>query len=310
MDPEATMKAAIPAERHAATPMRGVLGLLAELTKARLTALVLITTLTGFFVAGTGMTNWLTGLHVLLGTGLVAAGAAALNEWWERDLDLLMERTAHRPLPSGEIEPWFALAFGLTTALTGLAYLAALVNGLTAWLGGLALVSYVLVYTPLKRLTVWNTVVGAVPGALPPLMGWTAARGELGIGGLALFGILFFWQIPHFMAIAWLYREDYARAGYRMLPVVAPHGRATGWAALGTTLPLLGISLVPVGVGIAGPLYGAGATVLGVGFLAMAAQFTIRMERSQARLVFFASILYLPLLLGLLMLDNASRILG
>ncbi|MBX3745836.1 MAG: heme o synthase [Verrucomicrobiae bacterium] len=304
------MKASISAERESATPMRGVISMLAELTKARLTALVLITTLTGFFVAGTGMADWLTGLHVLLGTGLVAAGAAALNEWWERDLDRLMERTSHRPLPSGEIEPWFALAFGLSTGLAGVVYLAALVNGLTAVLGALAMVSYVLVYTPLKRVTAWNTVIGAVPGALPPLMGWTAARGEMGLGGLALFGILFLWQIPHFMAIAWLYRDEYARAGYRMLPVVDPGGRATGWATLGTTLLLLAVSLVPVGVGIAGPLYGAGATILGIGFLAMAARFTHRLERHQARLVFFASILYLPLLLGLLMLDNASRILG
>jgi len=301
------MKAALLAARDSILPLRGVLAALGELVKARLTALVLITTVTGFFVGRTGVSDWLTGLHVLLGTGLVAAGAAALNEWWERDLDRLMDRTATRPLPSGQIEAWVALTLGLTSVVGGIGYLAWVVNGLTAVLGAAAAVSYVLIYTPLKRVTTLNPFVGAVPGALPPLMGWTAARGELGAGGLALFGILFLWQIPHFMAIAWLYREQYAKAGFRMMPVVDPAGVATGWSAAISAALLLAVSLVPVGVGVAGWLYGAGAALLGVAFLVASLRFASALDRSRARLGFFASILYLPLLLGLLMLDSALR---
>lgn len=301
------MKAALTAAIETISPLRGLMGIIVELTKARLTALVLITTLTGFFVARTGAADWLAGLHVLLGTGLVAAGAAALNEWWERDLDGLMDRTASRPLPAGLVEPWFALALGLTASLGGILYLALVVNGLTALLGAAALVSYVWIYTPLKRVTTLNTFVGAVPGALPPLMGWTAARGEIGLGGVALFGILFLWQIPHFMAIAWLYREQYARAGFRMLPVVDPAGRATGWSALVAAALLLATSLILPWIGIAGLPYTVGAVVLGTGFLWASAKFTRVLDRRQARAVFFASIIYLPLLLGLLMLDNVLR---
>lgn len=289
------------------TPLWVLMGILGELTKARLTALVLITTLTGFFVARTGSANWLAGLHVLLGTALVAAGAAALNEWWERDLDRLMDRTATRPLPSGQIDPGFALAVGLLFSLGGLAYLTWVVNGLTAVLGAVALLSYVLVYTPMKRVTPWNTLVGAIPGALPPLMGWTAARGDVGIGGLGLFGILFLWQIPHFMAIAWLYREQYARAGFRMLPVVDPEGRATGWIALVSSVALLVTSLVPMWVGLAGMAYGVGALAMGLAFVWASWRFTMELDRQRARMVFFASIIYLPLLLGLLMADNVLQ---
>lgn len=304
------MRTAIAAVRESAAPLRALLAVLAELIKARLTALVLVTTLTGYFVGRTGAGDWLAGLHVLLGTALVAAGAAALNEWWERDLDRLMERTAHRPLPSGQVDPGLALGLGLVASLGGIAYLALVVNLLTAALGAAALVSYVLIYTPLKRRTTWNTVVGAVPGALPPLMGWTAARGEFGAGGLALFGILFLWQIPHFMAIAWLYREQYAKAGFRMLPVVDPAGRATGWSALVSAAALLAVSLVPTWVGLAGSLYAVGALALGSVFLYAAFRFTREVDRPRARLVFFASIVYLPLLLGLLMFDSALRPVG
>ncbi len=301
------MKAALAAARESMTPIWAVVGILNELTKARLTALVLITTLTGFFVARTGSANWLAGLHVLLGTGLVAAGAAALNEWWERDLDRLMERTATRPLPSGQVDPGFALALGLVFSVGGLVYLTWVVNLLTAVLGAVALVSYVLVYTPLKRVTPWNTLVGAIPGALPPLMGWTAARGEMGAGGLGLFGILLLWQIPHFMAIAWLYREQYAKAGFRMLPVVDPAGRTTGWIAFVSSVALLVTSLVPMWVGVAGVAYGGGALALGTIFAWASWRFTMDLDRQRARMVFFASIIYLPLLLGLLMADNVLQ---
>ncbi|MBL9139647.1 MAG: protoheme IX farnesyltransferase [Verrucomicrobiales bacterium] len=304
------MKAALAAARETINPLRWLASMIAELTKARLTALVLITTLTGYFVARTGSGDWLAGLHVLLGTGLVAAGAAALNQWWERDLDRLMDRTATRPLPSGQIEPWFALALGVTASSAGILYLAVIVNVLTAVLGALAFASYVLVYTPLKRRTTLNTFIGAIPGALPPLMGWTAARGEIGVGGLALFGILFFWQIPHFMAIAWLYREQYARAGFRMMPVVDPHGRATGWSAAVCAALLLVVSVLPSSLGLAGPAYTVGALALGAAFLASSIRFMQTLDRPRARLVFFASIVYLPLLLGLLMFDSALKALG
>ncbi len=304
------MRTAIAVVRESAAPLRALLGVLAELTKARLTALVLVTTLTGFFVGRTGASDWLAGLHVLLGTALVAAGAAALNEWWERDLDRLMERTANRPLPSGQVDAGVALGLGVAASLGGLTYLALVVNLTTAGLGAAALVSYVLIYTPLKRKTPLNTLVGAVPGALPPLMGWTAARGEYGAGGLALFGILLLWQIPHFMAIAWLYREQYQRAGFRMLPVIDPAGRATGWVALLSTLLLLAVSMVPWGLGLSGIGYGVGALVLGTGFLYTTVRFTAALDRQRARWMFFASIVYLPLLLGLLMLDSALRPIG
>jgi protoheme IX farnesyltransferase len=261
-------------------------------------------------VARTASADWVACLNVLLGTGLLAAGAAALNEWWERDLDGLMERTSSRPLPAGQIEPGTAFAIGLLSSICGLVYLAIVVNLLTALLGAAALVSYVVVYTPLKRITTLNTFVGAVPGALPPLMGWTAARGEIGAGGLALFGILFFWQIPHFMAIAWLYREDYARGGFRMMPVVDPSGRSTAWWGLGASVLLLLTSLAPAQLEIAGPIYAWGALILGVAFTASAVRFTCDLRRPRARELFFASIIYLPLLLGLLMFDNALRTLN
>ncbi|MBL9129445.1 MAG: protoheme IX farnesyltransferase, partial [Verrucomicrobiales bacterium] len=261
----------------------------------------------GFFVARTGSADWLAGLHVLLGTALVAAGAAALNEWWERDLDRLMDRTASRPLPSGAVDAGVALGLGLLFAVGGIAYLAWVVNAWTAALGAVALVSYVLVYTPLKRVTPLNTLVGAIPGALPPLMGWTAARGEIGVGGLGLFGILFLWQIPHFLAIAWLYREQYARAGFRMLPVIDPQGRATGWITLVSSLALVAVSWIPTWVGIAGAWYGVGAGVLGTMFAWTGWRFTMELDRRRARMVFFASIIYLPLLLGLLMTDSILR---
>ncbi len=301
------MKAALAAARETFTPLRTLIAVLGELSKARLTALVLITTLAGFFVARGETTSWLTGLHVMLGTAFVAAGAAALNQWWERNLDRLMERTAGRPLPAGLVEPGFALGFGLLASIAGVVYLAWIVNGLTAFLGAAAWVSYVLIYTPLKRRTTWNTLVGAVPGALPPLMGWAAARGELGTGGLALFGVLMLWQIPHFMAIAWLYRDQYAQAGFRMMPVVDPTGLATGWWSVICAALLIPVSLVPTGVGVVGWLYLAGALPLGIAFLWASIRFMADRDRSRARVLFFASIIYLPLLLGLLMLDSALR---
>src|SRR6185436_10163666 len=200
----------------------------ADLVKARLTTLVLLTTAVGFYLGWQQPMNYLLMFHTLLGTALVASGASALNQLLEREYDAGMRRTQSRPLPSGRMQPITVMLFGGVTAVAGLVYLALLANPLTSVLGAVTLVSYVFVYTPLKRVTWLNTAVGAIPGGLPPLMGWAAARGELVGGGWALFAILAFWQMPHFFAIAWIYRDEYAKAGFQMLPNVDPDGSRTG----------------------------------------------------------------------------------
>jgi len=283
---------------------RSRLSMFFELFKARLNALVLLTTMVGFYMGTTGAVDYVLMLHTLLGTCLVAAGAAALNEWLERDYDRLMHRTEDRPLPSGRIQPDQAMMLGGALAGAGLIYLAVLVQPLTALLGAATFICYVCIYTPLKRVTSLNTLIGAIPGALPPLMGWTAAHGEPTIRGWALFAILFFWQLPHFLAIAWLYREDYARAGFKMLPVVDPTGVRTGRQTISHTLGLLVISLFPFLYRMAGPWYLIGALVFGLIFLGCAVRFARRLDRTSARLLFFASIIYLPLLFALLVLNK------
>jgi protoheme IX farnesyltransferase len=275
-----------------------------ELFKVRLNALVLLTTLIGFYMGTTGAVDYLLLLNTLLGTCLLAAGAAALNEWLERDFDRLMHRTEDRPLPAGRMQPDHALMLGGGLAGAGLIYLAVLVQPLTAMLGAVTLICYICIYTPLKRVTELNTLIGAIPGALPPLLGWTAAHGQPTMHGWALFAILFFWQMPHFLAIAWLYREDYARAGFKMLPVVDPTGARTGRQAISHALGLLVISLFPFLYRMAGPWYLVSAMVLGLGFLACAVRFALRLDRGSARTLFFASIVYLPLLLAVLVLNK------
>ena len=275
-----------------------------ELVKARLTGLVLLTTLVGFYMGQRGPMNYALLLHTLLGTALVACGAAALNQLIEREHDALMRRTETRPLPAGRLTPDTVLILGGAMSAAGLLYLAASVNLLTSLLGAATLVSYLFVYTPLKRVTTLNTVVGAVPGALPPLMGWTAASGEITRDGWALFAILFFWQLPHFLAIAWMCRHDYARAGFVMLPLVDPAGVRTGRQAVSHTLGLLPVSLCPFVFHMTGATYFAGALALGLVFLWFAIQFARQLDERRARLLFFASILYLPLLLGLMVFDK------
>lgn len=275
-----------------------------ELSKARLSGLVLMTTMAGFYLASSGSVAMGLMFHALAGTALLAAGAAALNQLLERDLDALMHRTENRPLPSGRIQPDTALIFGGLCAATGLLWLALRVNLLTSLLGAMTLASYLFVYTPLKRKTTLNTVIGAIPGALPPLMGWTAATGEIGVGGWSLFAILFFWQLPHFLAIAWMYRDDYARAGFVMLPIVDADGGRTGRNSVSHTLGLLSISLFPFVLGLAGRIYAVGAILLGFGFLMFAIRFSRALTRDSARQLFFASIIYLPLLLGLMAFDK------
>jgi protoheme IX farnesyltransferase len=246
-------------------------------------------------------------VHAVLGTALVACGAAALNQLWEREHDARMRRTAERPLPSGRMQPETVLVFGGICSMAGLIYLAFAVNLLTSLIGAATLASYVFIYTPLKRVTWLNTAVGAIPGALPPVMGWTAARNDLTGEGWALFAILFFWQIPHFLAIAWMYREDYAQAGFVMLPAVDPDGSRTGRQAVSHTLGLLTVSLTPYLFRLTGTLYLLGALVLGTVFLGAAVLFSRQMTRPRARQLFFISILYLPLLLGLMVFDKLKH---
>jgi protoheme IX farnesyltransferase len=273
---------------------------LADLVKARLTALVLLTTFVGFYLGERGAVNYLLMFHALFGTALVAAGAAALNQLLERDYDAKMRRTASRPLPSGRMQPATVAIFGGACSVIGLVYLAALVNPLTSVVGAVTSVSYLFIYTPLKRVTWVNTLVGAIPGALPPLMGWTAARNELSGEGWALFAILAFWQIPHFMAIAWLYRDEYAKAGFVMLPNVDAGGGRTAQQAVSNTIALLLASLCPFAFGLNGKIYLVVALVLGAGYFWCAVRFARQLTAQRARQLFLASIIYLPLLIAAL----------
>ena len=278
----------------------------ADLVKARLTTLVLLTTLVGFYLGWRGAMNYALMLNALAATALVASGASALNQLLERDYDAKMRRTQGRPLPSGRLQPTTVMIFGGVCSVAGLVYLALAVNLLTSVLGAVTLISYLFIYTPLKRVTWLNTAIGAVPGAFPPLMGWTAARGELSGEGWALFAILFFWQLPHFFAIAWIYRDEYAKAGFKMLPGIDPEGRRTAQQAVSNTLALLAVSLFPFVFKMAGPAYLAGAIVLGAGFLWCAIQFSRHLTLTRARQLFFASIIYLPLLLALMVWDKVK----
>lgn len=277
----------------------------AQLVKPRLTLMVLFTVAIGFLVGSVGTLNGILMLHALLGTALVAAGASALNQWLERDSDGAMRRTQTRPLPAGRMQPATVLRFGVLLSCAGMIYLTLLVNPLTAAVAAVTLGSYVFVYTPLKKRTTFNTLVGAIPGALPPVIGWTAATGKLGPEAGVLFLILFLWQFPHFWAIAWLYRQDYARAGLQMVPVRdAEGGRLTGRLMVQSCLGLLLVSLLPAMIGVAGPRYFLIAIVLGMLFLAAAVRFLLLPNHTRARQVLWASLAYLPVLLTVLLLDG------
>jgi protoheme IX farnesyltransferase len=274
-----------------------------ELTKPRITTLVLVTTAVGYALGQTGSFSALAFCALLAGTALVSCGASVLNQYAERDADARMRRTERRPIPSGRVAPGDALAFGLVLSAAGLGLLAS-VNWLTYALGALALGSYVLAYTPLKRVTPLCTVVGAVPGAIPPLMGWAAARGSLGTGALALFGVLFLWQLPHFLAIGWIYREDYERGGFPMLTVTDASGRSAGRQAVLYAAALLPTALGAGALAAAGPVFLWGALLLGGAFLACAAGFARTRSLVSARWLFLASVLYLPAVLGLMVFDR------
>lgn len=275
-----------------------------ELTKPRITFLIVLTAAAGFCLASRGNLNYVVFSNAMIGIALLSSGIATLNQYIERDLDGLMRRTATRPLPSGRLLPWEALCFGVTLTVLAEGYLAVLVNPLSAVLGLTVIAGYLFAYTPLKTRTTFSTMVGAFPGAVPPLIGWTAARGDITIEAWVLFAILFLWQFPHFLAIAWMYREDYGRAGILMLPVVEPEGRVTGQQIVVYTILLIPVSLLPAFLGISGRVYLYGAALLGLLFLFSSIRAAILKSRQSARQLLLASVIYLPLLFILMVLNR------
>jgi protoheme IX farnesyltransferase len=274
------------------------------LTKPDVSFLVLITTAAGFYMGSRGPVDWLHMVHTVFGTMLIAGGTAALNHYAERDSDRLMRRTASRPLPSGVLRPRQALVYGVALSIAGALYLYFAAAALAAGLGVITCLGYLLAYTPLKKRTVWATFVGAFPGAIPPMIGWVAASGRLDLGAWLLFAILFFWQFPHFHAIAWMYREDYARAGILMLPVVDPEGSRTFRQILLTAVALIGVSLLPAIAGLAGIVYFCGALLLSVALLQVCVWAAGAKTNSQAKWLMHATVAYIPLLLVLMVCDK------
>jgi len=284
-----------------------------ELTKPRITWLILMSTGIGYFFGLPGAANWwaffqsiplLSLLHTIIGTGLIASGTAALNQWYEREADRKMRRTAHRPLPSGRLLAPRALAFGVALSVAGFLELWLGVNLLSALIGAFTLASYLFIYTPLKQRTWWSTTIGAIPGAMPPVIGYAAAAGTITPQSCVLFSILFLWQFPHFYSIAWMYKEDYARAGIRMLPVVEPDCRSTARQIVLYGLALIPVSLVPGILGMSGRIYLVGALLLGLWYLYAGVRVALERTMLRARGVLIASVLYLPLIYGLMLLDR------
>jgi protoheme IX farnesyltransferase len=305
-----TKSAALPIHSTAATQAvssltaRARVGAYVELTKPRITFLIALTSAAGFALGSRGAVNYAQLAHTLIGIALLSSGIATLNQFIERDLDGLMRRTADRPLPSGRLFPFEALWFGISLTLMAEFYLAVFVNTLTALLGLTVIAGYLFVYTPLKTRTSLSTALGAFPGAMPPVMGWAAARGEIDVAAWVLFAILFLWQFPHFLAIAWMYREDYGRAGIRMLPVVEPDGRVTGQQIIAYSLMLVPVSLLPTVLGVSGRVYLIAAAVLSLLFLAFSVRAALSKSNQHARQLLLASVLYLPLLFGVMVLNR------
>ncbi len=275
-----------------------------ELTKPRITFLIVLTAAAGFALASPGRVDYRAMLTAMVGIALLSSGVATLNQYMEKDLDALMRRTANRPLPTGKLLPWEALGFGVGLTVLAEIYLLVLVNPLSAVLGLTVIAGYLFGYTPLKTRTSLSTFVGAFPGAVPPLIGWASARGTIGVEAWVLFAILFLWQFPHFLAIAWMYREDYTRAGILMLPVVEPDGRVTGQQIVLYTVMLLPVSLLPTLLGTAGKTYFAGAIIFGLVFLYFSLRAAFSKSRQAARQLLLASVIYLPLLFILMVLDR------
>jgi heme o synthase len=278
---------------------------LAELVKARLTLLVLLATAAGFYLGTQSPINYAALFHVVFGTAAAAAGAAALNQWWERKLDALMRRTRMRPVPAGRMRPAEALALGLVLSIFGVGYLAITCNALSATLAAVTILIYIFAYTPLKRASTANTLVGAVPGAIPPMIGWAAARGAVEAGAWSLFAIILLWQLPHFFAIAWMYRDDYSRAGFRMISSDDRSGERSASQSVFFCILLLVIAGLPAFVGVVTMFYLPVELVLGASFIAVAMRFLRMRTAGAARLLFITSIVYLPLLLGALVLTKS-----
>jgi len=274
------------------------------LTKPRLNLLVVLTSAAGYYLGGAGTPDLFRMAQAVIGTALVAGGSAVLNQVYERDTDALMRRTRLRPLPDRRVTPVEAAIYGLVLTVAGLALLAFATNWVASTLALATLTLYLLVYTPMKRTSNLSTLVGAVPGALPAVIGWSAARGDVAIGGGTLFAIVFLWQIPHFMAIAWMYRDDYRAAGFPMLPVIEPDGLRTGQQALLYSAALLPVSIAPTVVGIAGWAYFWLALVLSLGLVVLSARFARQRTDRSARTLFFATIIYLPLIWAVMVLDH------
>jgi len=283
----------------------GLIRDLVELVKARLTLLVLVTTAVGFYLGAEGPVNFAALLHTVFGTAAAAAGAAALNQWWEYNLDAVMQRTRSRPLPSGRMRPRDAVIVGSALSIFGVAYLAFVSNALSAALAAITIIIYIFAYTPLKRVSTFNTALGAVPGALPPMIGWAAARGTLNAGSWTLFAILFFWQLPHFFAIAWMYRDDYTRAGFQMISSDDRTGERSASQSVFFCMLLFIVAGLPAFLGIATVFYLLAELILGAVFVAVAMRFLKTRARADARRLFITSIIYLPLLLGALVLSKA-----
>jgi len=282
-------------------PLFGHLADYAALVKPRLTLLVLVTVMVGYFLGAADQVHAQALIAVLWGAALVGGGASALNQYMERDADATMSRTADRPLPSGRMEPVEALGFGIVLCAAGVMYLGFYTNLLTGLLALLTLTTYLFLYTPLKSRSPYCTMVGAIPGALPPLMGWAAVRGELGAGAWVLFGILFLWQLPHFYAIAWIYRDDYERAGYPMFPVISGGQVSTARQTVAFCLVLIPVSLLPVVLGWSGWAYAVAAVMLGSVYLAFGTRLARHRTLASARQLFLVSIIYLPLLLAMML---------
>lgn len=275
-----------------------------ELTKPRIVTMVLVTTALGFFVGGHGVTSPLRLALTLLGTAFSAGGSGVLNHYIERDIDAVMRRTRDRPLPAGRVTPAAALSLGFLLILAGQVVLVLTVNLMTAWLALLTAFLYVVIYTPLKRTTWLNTSLGSIPGALPPVGGWAAATGHLDAGAWVLFAILFAWQHPHFYSIAWIFRDDYRRGGFKMLPVLEEDGKRTCRHILAFSVLLIAVSILPALLGSSGTVYLLGALVLGAGMLAAGVSLTISRSNVDARRLLRASVIYLPLLLILTVFDS------
>jgi protoheme IX farnesyltransferase len=303
------MKTAALGNPNLAESRNSVVGDLAELVKARLTLLVLLTTAVGFYLGSQSPVNYMALFHVVFGTAAAAAGAAALNQWWERRADALMRRTRTRPIPAGRMRPLQAFILGIALSAFGVGYLAIVCPApggtLSAALAATTIAIYILAYTPLKRASNANTAVGAIPGAIPPMIGWAAARGSIGAGAWSLFAIVFLWQLPHFFAIAWMYREDYSRAGFRMISSDDRSGERSASQSVFFCILLLVIGGLPAFLGIANSVYLAVELLLGGMFTAVAMRFLRMRNASAARLLFIASIFYLPLLLGALVLTKS-----